>query len=70
MKVDGHGYSPTILYRISHMVAVTSSYDIAAVALSVVGELSISSRQINKLATAIGMEMASDRDARTRQYVE
>lgn len=70
MKVDGHGYSPTIVHRILHMVAVTSSYDIAAVALSVVGELSISSRQINKLTTASGTEMASDRDVRTRQYVE
>ena len=70
MKVDGHGYSPTIVHRILHMVAVTSSYDIAATALDVVSELPVSSRQINKLATAIGTEMASDRDARTRQYVE
>ena len=52
------------------MATVTSSYDIAATALDVVGELPISSRQINKLATAVGTEMASDRDARTRQYVE
>ena len=70
LKIDGHGYSPTILHRILHMVAVTSSYDIAATALDVVSELPICSRQINKLATAIGTEMASDRDARTRQYVE
>ncbi len=30
LKIDGHGYSPTILHRILHMVAVTSSYDVAA----------------------------------------
>lgn len=70
MKVDGHGYSPTILHRILHIAAVTSSYDVAEVALSVVGELFVSARQINKLATAIGAEMGSDRDARTRQYVQ
>ena len=68
--MDGHGYSPTILHRILHMVGVTDSYDVAATALDVASELSISSREVNKLATAIGREMASDRDARTRQYVE
>ena len=33
------------------------------------GEISISARQINNLANEIGGEMASDRDARTEQYV-
>jgi hypothetical protein len=70
LKIDGHGYSPTILHRILHMVAVTDSYDVAATALEVASELSISSREVNKLATAIGTEMAADRDARTRQYME
>lgn len=70
LKIDGHGYSPTILHRILHMVAVTSSYDVAAEALDVGSELSICSREVNKLATAIGTEMAAGRDARTREYVQ
>lgn len=52
------------------MVVVTNSYDDAATSLSVASELSITSREVNKLATAIGTEMANDRDSRTGQYVE
>lgn len=52
------------------MAGVTSSFDVAEVALKVVGEIAISDRQINKLTTEIGQEMAADRDARTQQYVE
>ena len=49
---------------------MTSSFDVAEVALQVVGEIAISDRQINKLTTAIGEELAADREARTRHYVE
>lgn len=49
---------------------MTSSFDVAAVALKVVGEIEISDRQINKLATEMGEAMAADRDARTEQYVQ
>jgi hypothetical protein len=69
LKIDGHGYSPTILHRVLHMAGVTSSFDVAEVALKVVGEISISDRQINKLTSQIGQEMAADRDTRTQQYV-
>lgn len=70
MKIDGHGYSPTILHRILYLASVTTSFDVASVALEVVGEISISAHQINNLASQIGQEMAADRDARTQQYVE
>lgn len=70
LKIDGHGYSPTILHRILHLAGVTSSFDVAEVALKVVGEIAISDRQVNKLTSEIGEEMAADRDARTQQYVE
>jgi hypothetical protein len=70
LKIDGHGYSPTILHRILHLVGATSSFDVAATALLVVGEISISDRQINKLTSEIGGEMAADSEARTRRYVE
>jgi len=52
------------------MAGVTSSFDVAAVALKVVGEIAISDRQINKLTAEVGGEMAADRDARTQHYVE
>jgi hypothetical protein len=52
------------------MAGVTSSFDVAELALRVVGEIAISDRQINKLTTEIGGELAADRDARTQQYVD
>ncbi len=70
LKIDGHGYSPTILHRILHVAGVTSSFDVAEVALKVVGEIAISDRQINKLTCEMGGQMAAERDLRTREYVE
>jgi len=52
------------------MASVTTSFDVAAVALEVVGEIPISARHVNNLASEVGQEMAADRDARTQQYVE
>ena len=70
LKVDGHEYSPTLYLRILHMASVVDGFDTAAVALEVVGELSVSSRQINKLASAAGAAMAEERDARTEKHVQ
>jgi hypothetical protein len=69
LKLDGHSYSETILHRILHMAGVVNSFDVAAVALSVVGEIVISDRQINKLSTEIGQQLQQDRDERTARYV-
>lgn len=41
----------------------------AQTALNVVGEISISARQINNLANEVGQELAADRDLKTEQYV-
>jgi hypothetical protein len=69
LKLDGHGYSPTILHRILHIASVTSAFEVAQTALKVVGEISISARQINNLVNEVGQDLAADRDARTAQYV-
>ena len=69
LKIDGHGYSPTVLHRILHMAAVSSSFDQAAVSLQIVGELSISDRQINKLAAEMGGQLAAERDAQTASWL-
>jgi hypothetical protein len=67
--LDGHGYSPTILHRILHIAGVTNAFDVAETALKIVGEISISARQINNLVNEVGRELAADRDVRTEQYV-
>jgi hypothetical protein len=70
LQLDGHAYSPTILHRILHMAGVVSSFDVAQVALKVVGEISISDRQINELSVEVGRQLQQDRDQRTRAYRE
>jgi len=52
------------------MASVIDGFETAATALQVVGELSVSSRQINKLVDEAGTAMAEQRDAQTQQYVE
>lgn len=69
LRIDGHAYSSTILHRILHMAAASSSFDQAEVSLRVVGELSISDRQINKLATETGSQLAAQRDGQTDAWV-
>jgi hypothetical protein len=70
LKLDGHGYSPTILHRIVHMAGVVSSFDVAEEALKVVGEITISDRHINNLVTEVGQQLQQDRDERTTRYVD
>jgi len=69
LKLDSHGYSPTILHRIVHMAGVVSSFDVAEEALKVVGEITISDRHINHLVVEIGHQLQHERDTRTARYV-
>ncbi len=57
LKLDGHAYSPTILHRMLHMAGIVSSFDVAQVALAVVGEISVSDCQINELAVEVGRQL-------------
>lgn len=70
LKIDGHAYSPTILHRILHMSAVSGSFDQAEISLQIVGEISISDRQINQLATKMGGQLAAERDNQTTAWRE
>lgn len=69
LRIDGHEYSASILRKILHVASEISSFHNAAVALRVVGEIEISSRQVNKLASEFGQRMARDRDTRTHEYL-
>jgi hypothetical protein len=51
------------------MAGVVSSFNVAAVALQIVGEISISDRHINNLVVEVGGQLQQDRDERTEQYV-
>jgi hypothetical protein len=61
LRLDGHGYSPTILFKIAEASAKLHSHADAAYALSLTG-LQISPRHVCSIATEIGLELASARD--------
>lgn len=68
LKIDGHGYSPTLLHRILLMAGTADSCEAAAAALEVVGEMAISPRTVNQLGAALGGQLAEQRDRRTQAY--
>jgi len=70
LKIDAHGYSPTLLHRILWMAGTADSCEAAAVALGVVGEITISPRTVNQLGAEFGGQLADARDRRTQAYRE
>lgn len=68
LKLDSLGYSSSMLAKILVTAGAVTSYTSAAKVLEVVGELSISSRQINKLTNKIGGELEASRDRQTEAY--
>lgn len=69
MKLDERSYSPTTLYHILYATAEVKSHNKAAKLLGVLDDLSISSRHVNRLAEAIGLEMATQRDRAVEDFV-
>lgn len=68
LKIDAHAYSPTLLHRILLMGGTADSFDAAAEALKVVGEIEISARTVNELNAHFGGQMAQQRDERAQAY--
>ena len=69
MKLDTHGYSPSVLNKIVQAAGQVKSYEVAARVLQTVGEIAISSRHVNRLTEEIGTELAEKRDRETEDYV-
>lgn len=69
LKLDEHGYSPTTMYHILYATAEVKSHNKAAKLLDVLDDLSISGRQVNRLAEEIGLEMAAQRDRAVEDFV-
>jgi hypothetical protein len=70
LKIDAHGYSPTLLHRILWMAGMADSCEAAATALGVVGEIAISPRTVNQLGAEFGGQLAEARDRRVEAYCE
>lgn len=69
LKLDEHGYSPTMLHHILYTTAEVKSHHKAAKLLDVLDDLSISGRHVNRLAEAIGLEMAAARARAVEDFV-
>jgi hypothetical protein len=69
LKLDEHGYSPTTLFHILYAAAEVKSHNKAAKLLDVLDDLSISGRQVNRLAEEIGTAMAAQRDRAVEDFV-
>src|SRR5262249_42610310 len=67
LRLDNHGYSPTVLQMIAEAAARLHSTADAAFALHRAG-VEISSRHVQRLATAIGRELAQQRDQKAIQH--
>src|SRR6266508_2525490 len=69
LKLNSHGYSPSVLNKIVQAAGQVKSHQLAARVLGVVGEISISGRHVNRLTEEIGTELQEKRDRETDDYV-
>lgn len=68
MRLDGHSYSPALLERIVTLAGRLKSFEQAAIALEVAADVAISGRQVNRLAQAVGADLARRRDEQAARY--
>jgi len=70
LKLDGRAYSPLVLERIVSAGGLAKSFDVAAKLLKLIGEIDVSSRQVNNLTVLVGEELARQRDRQTVAYAD
>lgn len=70
LKLDGRSYSPSVLEKAILVSAHVPSYQLGSKLLEIVGEIKIPGRQLNKLASKIGSELTTIRDACTDEYFD
>jgi hypothetical protein len=70
LKLDGRAYSPLVLERIVSAGGLAKSYVVAAKLLKLIGEIDVSSRQVNNLTVLVGEELARQRDHQTAAYAD
>lgn len=70
LKLDGRAYSPLVLERIVSAGGLAKSFLVAAKLLKLIGEIDVSSRQVNNLTVMVGEELARQRDAQTTAYAD
>ena len=69
LKLNTHGYSPSVQNKVVQAAGQVKSYQLAAKVLGIVGEIRISGRHVNRLAEETGKELQEKRDGETEDYV-
>ena len=70
LKLDGRAYSPLVLERIVVAGGLSKLFDVAMELLKRIGEIDVSSRQVNNLTVLVGQELAAGRDRQTEAYAD
>ncbi|MBV8576280.1 MAG: hypothetical protein JOZ58_14745, partial [Acetobacteraceae bacterium] len=70
LRLTPHGFSPSVLGKILKASAREPSFQEAAEALDELAEVTLSSRQVTRLAEEVGHELEARRDQQTRDFQE
>lgn len=68
LRLDSHGYSPSVLAKVVHAGAALPSFESAAETLRLRADVSISGRHVGRLAELVGAEMVARRDEQAEQH--
>lgn len=68
MRLDSHGFSPTIIGKIIRAAARSTSFDAAAESLADEAEIRISNRQVGRIAHEVGGQLVETRNQRVNAF--
>jgi hypothetical protein len=68
LRLDSHNFSPAILGKIVRAAARGSSFEDAAESLADQAEITLSGRQVGRIAHEVGEELRDDRDRRVADF--
>jgi hypothetical protein len=70
LRLDSHGFSPTISGKVIRAAARTGSFAAAAESLNDEAEIAVSSRQVGRIAHEVGEQLQHQRDRRVEAFRE
>jgi hypothetical protein len=68
LRLDSHGFSPTVIGKIVRAAARSTSFDAAVESLADEAEIDISGRQAGRIAHEVGEQLRQDRDRRVEDF--
>ncbi len=68
MRLDSHNFSPAIAGKVARAAARNTSFAVATESLNDEAEISISDRQVERIAHELGEQLRQDRERRTEAF--